>query len=830
MLTPERWRLAEEIFHEAVARVAAQRPAFVAAKCCGDEEILNEVLSLLEAESRGGGIDESLAAHIAADWAEGLSLGLAGRVVDGYCVKKLLGAGGMGEAYLAEDLSLGRPVVLKFLPRAFSDDSQQLRRFLEEARAASALNDPGVITVYGAGEFEGHRYIATEFIDGDTVRQRLAHGPLPVKTALDIAIQAAAAVGAAHKAGIIHRDIKPENVMIRRDGLVRIIDFGLAKPLGPGSGPPRDLTRAGQVLGSPGYMPPEQAAGASVDAHADVYSLTVVFYEMLTGILPSDRPGGTMSRDAEKRLSGEMLRVIRGGMATDPAKRYPDAIELRRQLERLRERASRRRLLRRWLPIAAALVLGIVFTAWRWWGTRHAGTEIRSLIVMPFENIGPADQAHLEEGMSDDIITRLSALPRLRVPPAAAIRPGEDPFHAARRLGVEAVLTGSVLRSGDRLRVTAQLSSAAGRNEIWAEHYDENFTSIFAIQDSIAARVAGNLAQQLTANDRRVLTRHPARNSSAYDLYLRARDQWAARTPASIRLSIRMYQRAIAIEPDFALAWAGLADSYNLAASGVSPAIRGPLARTAAQHALAIDPHSAEAHTAMAFALYKFEWKWDNADREFQRAIALNPHYALAHHWYGEFLKLTGWYAASEAEFRRAIEDDPFSIPIRYDFVLALIEAGRVPEARKVLEESRAIDPNAIRVAAAEARVLEAEGRPHEAMEAWFRSQLLSGVPEAEIDRLREDWRIGGERAVYEARLRALLASIKPGSPPGPFVATDAAELSARLHDRNRTMLWLKESADLKEDGALLLRTRLYAFLRNDPDFIALERRVGLLR
>jgi Tetratricopeptide repeat len=278
------------------------------------------------------------------------------------------------------------------------------------------------------------------------------------------------------------------------------------------------------------------------------------------------------------------------------------------------------------------------------------------------------------------------------------------------------------------------------------------------------------------------------------------------------------------------MAWAGLADSYNLAASGLSPEIRGPLAKAAAEHALGLDPHSAEAHTAIAFALYKFGWRWNDADREFRLAIGLGPHYALAHHWYGEFLKLTGRYAASEAEFRRAIEEDPFSIPIRYDFVLALIEAGRVPEARNVLQESRAIDPNAIRVALAEADVLEAEGGPHEAMEAWFRAQLLSGVPEVEIDRLREDWRIGGERAVYEGRLSALLASVKPGSPLEPFVATNAAELCARLHDRNRTMLWLRKAADLKEDGALLLRTRVYSFLRNDPDFIALERRVGLLR
>ena len=336
MLTPERWKLVERIFHEAAAQSPAEQAAFVESSCGSDDEIRNEVLSLLAAESRGAVVDESLVAHIAADWTGALSHALAGRTVDGYRLRRLLGAGGMGETYLAEDVALGRPVVLKFLPSAFSHDSRRVRRFLEEARAASALNHPGIVTVYGTGIFEGHRYIATEFIDGLTVRERLANGPLPEPEAFEIAIQAAAALGAAHGASIIHRDIKPENIMMRRDRYVKLIDFGLAKPIESGDGVARSLTRTGEVLGTADYMAPEQAGGGVVDARSDLYSLMVVFYEMLTGELPREL-GAMVGRSGKRPLPPQVLQLVRCGVATDPAKRHQTAAELQAELEQVRD-------------------------------------------------------------------------------------------------------------------------------------------------------------------------------------------------------------------------------------------------------------------------------------------------------------------------------------------------------------------------------------------------------------------------------------------------------------------------------------------------------------
>lgn len=841
MLTPDRWRLAEKIFHEAVSLPADQRTPYVNSTCGDDEELRQEVVSLLEADSQPGKDYESLGshivAHVAADWA-GPSQAVVGRDVGGYRVTALLGAGGMGETYLAEDAALSRRVALKFLPKEFSSDARRVRRFIEEARAASALNHPGIVTVYGAGEFEGQRYIATEFIDGETVRERLAKGPLPAVAALDIAIQVAAALAAAHEAGIIHRDIKPENIMIRRDGYVKLIDFGLARPVDSGDIRRQALTRAGEVMGTIDYMAPEQAGGANVDARADLYSLTVVFYEMLTGELPRELGTGSGKRGARKGrepISAPALRLVRRGVASDPAKRYQTARELQSDLQRLRGIATRPYPYARWLSVAAVAVLALAFGIYKWVGMRSSSV-VTSLVVMPLKSLGGSDQAHLEQGMTGAIIARLSGLRQLRVPPGEAVRANEDPFDAARRLGVDAVLTGSVQREGDRLRVTAQLSRTSDRGQIWAEHYDETFTNIFSIQDAIAERVASSLVAEISTQDRAMLTRHETRNPDAYDLYLRARDQWALRTPATIRTAIKMYQRAIAIEPGFALAYAGLADSYNLAVSGMAPLTRGPLAKAAAERALQLDPESAEAHTAMAFEEYKFEWKWDDADRQFRRAIELNPRYTLAHHWYGEFLKLLMRHDDSIREFRIAVESDPFSIPVRYDFILSLLNAGQVADARNVLNTTMTIDSGAERVLRAEAEVLAAEGRLDESVEVSFRAQFLDGVAQAplgmsenSLTALRAAYQAGGMRGLYQKRLDLLLNKVQPGY-LAPFSATNLADAYAHLENREQTLFWLKKATDLHEDEPLVMMTHLFDFLRQDPEFIALEKRVGFLR
>jgi TolB-like protein/Flp pilus assembly protein TadD len=574
-------------------------------------------------------------------------------------------------------------------------------------------------------------------------------------------------------------------------------------------------------------MAPEQAAGEKVDARADIYSLTVVLYEMLTGELPRELGSAMTEHTAAYRL-------IRRGLASDPAERIQTAGEFLSELQRLRQRVRHPHGWPRW-GVATALVSATLFFGVSHWMANRS-SSIHSLLVMPLRPLGDSDQSHLEEGMSEALITRLASLQQLQVSSGLSLRASDDPFEAAKRLGAEAVLTGTVQRAGDRLRVTARLSRVSNREQIWAAQYDEVFTGIFGIQDEISERVAANLVSRITPGDRALLKHHEISNPQAYDLYLRARQQWDLRSPGPIRSAIDMYRQAIAIQPDFALAYAGLADSYNLAASGMPPLVRAPLARAAAQRALTFDPQSAEARTAMAFLTYKFDWKWDDADREFRSAIALNPHYALAHHWYGEMLKLRMRHDDSVREFRQAVEADPFSIPIRMDFILTLLNAGRVGEARTLLDQTKAIDPTAERVWRAEAEVLEAEGRVDESVDASLRAETLAGaahaptgLPESEVDALRAAYRAGGVRSLNRRRVDLLLAKLKPGVDPPSRMATDLADAYARVEDRKGTLEWLAHAADVHEDEVLLVLTHRFDFLRGDPAFVAIERRVGLL-
>jgi len=426
--------------------------------------------------------------------------------------------------------------------------------------------------------------------------------------------------------------------------------------------------------------------------------------------------------------------------------------------------------------------------------------------------------------LADAIIARLAGLQQLRVPPFAAVKNAENPFDAARRLGVDSVLTGTVQRAADQLRVTVQLARASDRGQIWASRFDLPFTDILTLED-IAERVATSLLTDLPSEGRSTLKYRETENVQAYDLYLRGREQWARRTTDSIRVAIQMYQQAIALDPKFSLAYAGLADCYNLTASGIDPRVRFPLARSAATQAIALNPKSAAAHNAVAFMLYKFEWKWKESEQEFRQAILLDPKYSLAHHWFGEFLKLLMRHDESIAEFRKAIELDPFSIPIRYDYILALLNAGRVAEARRVVDESFAIDPNAGRLITVNADILLAEGKIAESVDMRLHGYLLGGTPEEEVAAQRAAFRTGGLTAIRRKNLEQYLAHRPLDS---PLAATGLAPIYAELGDREQTLHWLLVSADRDEDAPLLMKTHTYDFIRDDLQFKQLLHRVGL--
>ena len=842
MLTPERWAVVERVFQEALAHPAHARLGFLESSCGDDVDLRSEVESLLLADAAARS-RASLAPEVAADWAADGSARLIGREVDGYRVVSLLGAGGMGEVFLADEPSLGRQVALKLLPAPFAADVARLHRFAEEARAASALNHPNIVTVHHIGDFDGRRYITTEFIDGETLRGRIARGPLAPGDAIEIALQVTRALAAAHEAGIVHRDIKPENIMIRRDGYVKVVDFGLAKMspnerLTSGATPGVGATRTGAVIGTLAYMAPEQAAGATVDTRADLYSMAIVLYEMLTGGLPS---AAIAAPDrAARRLPNQVRRLMQRALAHDPNARYQTAGELARDLDAVQRSlvaAPVRRRRRRLGAVAAALLMAVAIGVWM---RQHAtAPSVGSVAVLPFTSLDPSqnDQQHLNRGMTDALIARLAEARALKVTPASTIGhfigSTRSPTEIGRELGVAAVVTGSLLRSGDRLQVTAQVLRVSDGEPLWTGRFDETFATIFSIQDGISQQIASMLALDVDDDALSRVRHRETRDSDAYDLYMRARERWARRTPDSIRQAITLFERALEIDPNFPLALAGMANAYALTASGLLPSERFPNAKAAALKALTLDNTLAEAHNALAFISYKWEWQWAAAEREFKRAIELEPNYALAHHWYSEYLSVIGRYEDALAGFAEAQNLDPYSTAIRVDRAAALVRASRAGDAVAVLRAAIAQDPKASAPHNGLFNALWVLGRLDEAFEAFERSRVLSGATQTDIDEMRATYRAGGFDALMRADLRHLLEVNSTGRSRGYYSRLSISGTIARhyaiIGERENALTWLEESARRRDDGPLAIRTMWYwQPYKDEPRFKAIERQLGM--
>ncbi len=457
-----------------------------------------------------------------------------------------------------------------------------------------------------------------------------------------------------------------------------------------------------------------------------------------------------------------------------------------------------------------------------------ADDAVQSLVVTRFTSFAEtAGQGHLEVGIPDALTTRLASLRQLRVPPTAVLRANEDPFTTASRLGVDAVLTGSVQRDGDHLRVTAQLSRTADRSQLWAGRFDQPFTDIFAVEDALAERIASSLITNLSSTERASLRRRETPNAAAYELYLKGRELWNWRTPESIRSAIALYQDAIALDPQFVLAHAGLADAYAITASGLPGLTRYPLARAAARKAVELDDTSADAHNALAFVTYKSEWKWEEAEREFTRAIELNPNLVLARHWYAEMLGLIGRYDDAEAQFRRARELDPLSVAVRVDFARMLTRRGRLQESLQLVDEGLAVNPAELRLYRERSLALIAMGREQEGVESLLRYRTLAGTAADDLALLRQAWTDGGLRGYRLKEVEIFRRQIKAGGTWPYGLATAMAIAYGALGDRDQTIEWLTRCADTLEDGALGMKQgREYDFVRDDPRFQALYKRL----
>ena len=730
-MKPERWQQIDQILEAALERERNEWAAFLDLACAGDEELRREVESLLRAHEQAGSFIEKLTPEAAEEiLQEHQSESLIGKQVGSYRIERLLGKGGMGEVYQAQDPRLNRPVALKLLSAGPTADEERVRRFRQEALAASALNHPNIITIYEIGQWQGSDFIVTEFVEGVTLRQRMRSRPLSLTAALDTALQIAGALAAAHNAGIVHRDIKPENIMLRPDGLVKVLDFGIAKYAEPARMREGKATlfktTPGAVIGTTAYMSPEQARGQPVEARTDLWSLGVVLYEMVArrlpfpGATPTDRIAAILEREPEPvsaRRRGtppELERIVSRALAKNRDERYAHAADMATDLRTLRATLGDERPPRFALPAPvrslsalsgrpalialAALLVAVIAVVAGLSYLRRGEVAIESIAVLPFQNRSTeADTEYLSDGLGESLIYRLSQLPNLKVSPTSSVLRYKgreiDPIKVGQELGVNAVLSGRIVQRGDNLTISAELVDVRYNKLLWGEQYERKMSELLQTQREIAREIVDKLKLRVSGEEKG-LAKHYTESNEAYQLYLKGRFYWNKRTPELIKKSIDYFNQALEKDPSFALAYAGLADCYVVPANALPPREAMPKAKAAAMRALELDETLAEAHTSLARVLAVYDWNWPGAAKEFRRAIELNPRYAIAHQWYGGYLEVIGRHNETIAERKVAEELDPLSLIINFELGLTFYYARDYDQAIKQFRKTLELDPS----------------------------------------------------------------------------------------------------------------------------------------
>jgi eukaryotic-like serine/threonine-protein kinase len=644
------------------------------------------------------------------------------QTISHYRILEKLGTGGMGVVYKAEDTRLQRFVALKFLSE-MAPDSQALERFRREARAASALNHPGICTIYDIGEHDGQPFIAMEFIDGETLRSHIHGKALPVEETLRLGTQIAEAVDAAHAQGIIHRDIKPANVFVTKRGQAKILDFGLAKLVPKGvavnAKADDDATDSTSILGiisgTPAYMSPEQVRGDVLDQRTDVFSLGLLLYEMATGRQAfSGNTGGVIieavltkapvpARSINPEVPPQLEEIINKALNKDRDQRYQHAAEIAAELRNLERGPDSTRarpeevsgFIRRRAISRARMAQSDT--------TRLARVSktIDSLAVLPFENANrDPEHEYLSDGIGGSLINILATIPKLRVIAQSTVLRykgrGIDPQAIGHELNVRAVLTGRIMQSGESLRIGTELVDVATGSRLWGAQYDRKMGDILAIQDEISEEISGKLRVKLTGEEKKRLAKRQTYDAEAYQLYLKGRHHWNRWTEDGFYKAIEYFQQAIEKDPGYALAQTGVADSYVLLGwnSYLPPKEAFPKAKAAAMKALRLDASLGEAHTPLAAVLWLHDWQWKQAKEEFTESLALNPCYPTANHWYAEYLMTMGQHAEAIARMRKSQELDPLSLIISVAIGWAYYMGRQNDEALEQLKRTVELEPH----------------------------------------------------------------------------------------------------------------------------------------
>jgi serine/threonine-protein kinase len=785
----------------------------------------------------------------------------AGSRLGPYQITEPIGSGGMGEVYRARDVRLGRQVAVKVLPDRLAGDPQALIRFEREARAVAALSHPNVLALYDFGEYDGNVCAVTELLEGESLDRRIAREKITWRQAAEIAAAIADGLSAAHARGIVHRDLKPTNVFVTRDGLVKVIDFGLARPEAPGVAAPGDPTtrlantQPGTVLGTIGYMSPEQVRGEEIDARSDVFSLGCVLYEMLTG--QQAFRGGTSAetlaailRDQPTELTGASTAipsniepVVRRCLETDRNHRFQSASDLAFALRALSTGSTNipaavpvRWNWRRIAAVAAGLLAAVVAIplAWEPLTSWLGPTRVTSIAVLPFVNgSGDPAQEFVADGVTEQLIADLARIPALRVvsrTSAMSYKGSRRPLREiAQELDVTDVVEGSVTRVGTRVAVTTDLIKVSTETHVWSDRYEREMRDVLSLQREIAEQVARKVAARLSPEDLHRLQNRRQIDPEAFESYVRGRYYWNKRGEADLNRAVEEFSHAIDVDPTYAAAYAGLADAYSQMGYLGTLSFRDafPKAKAAANRALELDADSGEPHASLGFIHLYFDWDFAGAEREFKRAIALDPNTVTARHSYS--ILLTAMLRPEEA--RQQIEAarglDPFSVVVSTDMGFQKYYERQYPEAITSLQEAIKRYPQAPLPHFWLARTYQAQGRFDEALAEFQRGgPALTSLP-ALLSGLGHFYGISGRRADALKVLETMDAMASRR-----FVTAYARALVyLGLGDRNQTLEWLQRAYDERSVWMVwLLKDPRWDPMRGDQRFEAIVDRVGFPR